>query len=117
MFLVDEQQDTTPPVTVKTVGQPNEEDGYLIWPFTPITLTATDDMSGVHYIHYEIWWDTDEDSIIDTQMASEDIYEDTCVFHMDMYGIFFGLVEFRWYAMDNAGNKEVTHIQQHFVTP
>lgn len=115
--LFDEQQDTTPPITEKSIGQPNEDDGYIIWPFTPITLSATDDLSGVKNIHYEIWWDSDEDMVIDKMMALIDISEEICMFSMDWYNIFFGLIELRWCAVDNVGNIEPMHTQQHMVTP
>ncbi|MFH1012909.1 MAG: hypothetical protein V1769_00175 [Thermoplasmatota archaeon] len=112
-----EENDTTPPVTVKNIGQPNEDNGHIIWPFTPITLTATDDMSGVQFIHYEVWWDTNDDSMVDTRMVSEDVYQNSCMFHVDMFGILHGLIEIRYFAVDKVNNAEMIHIQQHIVTP
>ncbi len=114
--LEEEQEDNTPPVSVKTIGQPNEDGGYIIWPFTPITLTATDSESGVNYIYYEVWWDSNGDEIIDNKMGSEKVYEDSLMFSVDMWGILHGLIELRWYAVDNAGNTEIIHSQQHYVT-
>ena len=110
-----EEDDTTPPVTIKTIGQPQAEDGYIIWPQTPITFTATDDMSGVNHIHYDIWWDSNGDHIIDTQVASQDIYSSSTTFTVGSYGVLFGLIQLKWYAVDNAQNQEETHIQNHMV--
>ncbi|MFO7677260.1 MAG: Ig-like domain-containing protein [Thermoplasmatota archaeon] len=112
---IEEEEDTTPPVTTKTIGEPNEEGGFLIWPWTPIHLDATDDLSGVQYIHYEIWWDSDFDEIVDTKMADETVYSDSVSFTVGDYGIEEGLVEFRYYAVDNAGNAEEIHYQNHYV--
>ncbi|MFE3846024.1 hypothetical protein ACFL1L_04095 [Thermoplasmatota archaeon] len=111
----DGQEDTTPPVTEKIIGEPNENGGYSIWPITPIIFESTDDLSGVDYIHYDIWWDSDGDMVIDIQMASETIYEDTTTFSVVEYGILFGLIELNWYAVDNEDNHENIHNQEHFV--
>ncbi len=114
---LEEEGDTTPPVTEKTIGQPNEQDGYIIWPFTPITFEATDDDSGVDYIYYEVWWDTNDDGIVDTMMGSEKVYDDSLTFSVDMWGVLSGNIELRWFAVDNAGNSEEMHYQEHFVNP
>lgn len=112
---VEEGEDDIPPVTVKTIGQPNEENGYKIFPMTPIWLNATDEGgSGVDYIYYEIAWDSNEDGLWDETFI-ETIYDDTVEIHMEDYGIFFGLIELRWYATDNADNQETMHEQQHLV--
>jgi hypothetical protein len=110
-----EEEDNTPPVTEKTIGEPNDEDGYIIWYYTPITLEAMDDMSGVNYIYYEVWVDTDHDNIVDTLFGSETIYGDTVTFTVGDYGVLFGFIELRWYAVDNAGNIEDMHYQEHYV--
>lgn len=112
-----DEGDTTPPVTEKTIGEPNEEEGYIIWPHTPITFDATDDESGVNYIHYEVWWDSDGDGIVDTLMGSEEVYDVTLTFSVNMWGVPFGIIELRWYAVDNAGNVEDMHYQEHYVMP
>jgi hypothetical protein len=112
-----EDEDNTPPVTKKTIGEPNEDGGYIIWPFTPITFEATDDMSGVQYIYYEVWWDSDEDGIVDMLMAEKTVYDNIVMFSVDMYGILINTIELRWYAVDNADNIEDMHYQQHYVTP
>jgi hypothetical protein len=111
----DGQDDTTPPVTEKIIGEPNQDGGYTIWPVTPIFLEATDDLSGVNYIHYDIWWDSNEDMIVDTQMASETIYGDAATFTVAEYGILYGLIQLKYYAVDNANNFEEVHSQEHFV--
>jgi len=109
------EEDNTPPVTEKIIGEPNEEGGYLIWPFTPITFEATDDMSGVNYIYYEVWWDSNEDGIVDMLMAEKTVDGSFVTFSVDMYGIFVNTIELRWYAVDNANNFEDMHYQQHLV--
>ena len=111
-----EEEDTTPPVTEKIIGEPNEDGGYIIWPFTPITFEATDDMSGIKYIYYEVWWDSNEDGIVDMLMAEKTVYDNTVMFSVDMYGILINTIELRWYAVDNADNIEDMHYQQHYVT-
>ena len=114
---LEEEGDTTPPVTEKIVGQPSEQGGYIIWPFTPITFEATDDDSGVNYIYYEVWWDSDDNGIVDTMMGSEKVYDDSLTFSVDIWGVLFGNIELRWFALDNAGNSEEMHYQEHFVNP
>jgi len=113
----EDNEDITPPVTEKIIGEPNENGGYIIWPFTPITFEATDDDSGVDYIYYEVWWDSDEDEIVDIMMGSEKVYDETLTFSVDMWGVLFGYMELRWFAVDNAGNPEDMHYQEHFVNP
>jgi len=110
-----EEEDNTPPVTTKTIGQPQDEGGYIIWPITPITLTATDDLSGVNHIHYEVWWDSNGDQIVDTQVASENVYSSSTMFTVGSYGVFFGLIQLKYYAVDNAQNQEQLHKQNHMV--
>ena len=111
------EEDETPPVTVKIIGPPNEEGGYIIWPLTPITFTATDSESGVNYIYYEIWWDSNGDEMVDILMGSEKVYEDSLIFSVNMWGVLHGIIQLRWYAVDNAGNIENMHYQEHYVTP
>jgi len=111
----EEEEDITPPVTEKTIGEPNDEGGYIIWSYTPITFEATDDMSGVNNINYEIWWDSNDDMVVDTQMASEKIYSDSVTFTVGEHDIYYGLIELRWFAVDNAGNPEDMHYQEHYV--
>ena len=109
-----EEEDTTPPVTEKTIGEPNDGE-YTIWPYTPITFEATDDMSGVNNINYEIWWDSNGDMAVDTLKASEKIYSDSVTFTVGEHDIYYGLIELRWFAVDNAGNPEDMHYQEHYV--
>jgi len=108
-------EDNTPPVTVKEVGQPNEEGGYIIWPFTPVTFTATDgEGSGVAYISIEIAWDNNDDGIWDEQFLYT-VENDMVTIFMQDFGILHGLIELRWYAEDNAGNVEDMKYQQHVI--
>jgi hypothetical protein len=106
----EEEDDTTPPITEKTIGEPQWEEGYTIASYTPIWLEATDPEpgSGVHYIHYEIW----QEGI---QMGSEDIPGDYVELTFGMHGVISGIAELRWYAEDNAGNIEEMHYQEHFI--
>ncbi|MGC9309016.1 MAG: Ig-like domain-containing protein, partial [Thermoplasmatota archaeon] len=114
IYYVPDGEDTTPPTTTKEIGQPNWEDGYVIAPYTPIWLHATDDQSGVAYIHYEIAWDNNEDGIWD-ETFQEEIPADIVEIHTQDWGILHGIIELRWYAVDNADNKEQMHHQQHYV--
>jgi hypothetical protein len=71
-------------------------------------------MSGVKYIYYEIAWDTNEDGIWD-ELFHETIYNSYVEIQTLMYGIEFGIIELRWYAVDNADNVEEMHNQQHLL--
>jgi len=106
----EDEEDTTPPITKKTIGEPQWEEGYTIASFTPILLEATDPEpgSGVNHIHYEVW----QDGIL---MGSEDIPGDTVEMTFGMHGVISGIAELRWYAVDNAENVETTHYQEHFI--
>ncbi|MGB2853773.1 MAG: hypothetical protein WBC55_04900, partial [Dehalococcoidia bacterium] len=50
--------DYTPPITIKDYGDPYYTDGVNEWitADTPISLTATDDESGVDYTAYRVWY-------------------------------------------------------------
>ena len=107
--------DHIPPVTNKEVGNPNEEDGYVIWPFTPIWLNATDTGgSGVKYIYFEIAWDPNEDGVWD-ETFNETVYGETALTQTQNWGILYGPIELRWYAVDYSNNVEETHYQKHLV--
>jgi hypothetical protein len=114
-IFYEEEEDITPPVTTKEIGQPNWEEGYFVSYYTPIWLNATDDLSGVDYIYYETWWDSDNDSAIDTLMLSEIVEGNTVEIQFQYSEIFYGTAELRWYAVDNAGNEEEMHYQKHYV--
>ena len=107
---IEEEEDTIPPVTEKTIGDPQWEDGYTVASYTPIWFEATDPEpgSGVDYIHYEVW----QGGIL---MGSEDIPGDTAEMTFGMYGVIYGIAELRWYAVDNAENAEDMHYQEHFI--
>lgn len=102
-------RDATPPVTTKTVGNPKDRE--FITSNTPITLKATDVGEGVQYIHYEIWWDSNNDGHINTILTRQDVYADTVTFKIPREC----LHEIRWYAVDNVDNVEQAHSQQHRV--
>ena len=115
VYIEPSVEDTIPPVTTKEVGQPNEEGGYIVWPFTPIWLTSTDEGgSGVEYVYYEIAWDNNEDGIWD-ETFEEQVFDSSVEIQLQMYGILHGIIELRWYAVDNANNFEDMHYQQHLV--
>ena len=107
---VEEEEDTIPPVTEKTIGEPQWEDGYTVASYTPIWFEATDPEpgSGVDYIHYEVW----QGGIL---MGSEDIPGDAVEMTFGMYGVIYGIAELRWYAVDNVENAEDMHYQEHFI--
>lgn len=108
LILVEE--DTTPPITEKTIGEPQWEDGYTVASFTPIWFEATDPEpgSGVNHIHYEVW----QGGIL---MGSEDVSSEMVEITFGMYGVTYGVAELRWYAVDNADNVESMHYQEHFI--
>ena len=107
---VEEEEDTIPPVTEKTIGEPQWEDGYTVASYTPIWFEATDPEpgSGVDYIHYEVWQDG-------RMVGSEDFPGDIVEMTFGMYEVLSGIAELRWYAVDNAENVEDMHYQEHFI--
>lgn len=112
---VEEPEDSIPPVTTKEIGEPNEDGGYVIWPFTPIMLHATDEGgSGVNHIYYQIQWDMDMDGEWD-ETFDETVYVEDVIILVQDYQILYGLIELSWYAVDNAQNIEDTHVQEHMV--
>ncbi len=107
---LEEDEDTIPPVTEKTIGEPQWEGGYTVASYTPIWLEATDPepSSGVDYIHYEVW----QEGIL---KGSQDYPGDTVEMTFGMYGVIYGIAELRWYAVDNAENVEDMQYQEHFI--
>ncbi len=108
--------DDTPPETTKEFYGPTcGPDNYYLTTDTTIVLTATDYNSpcavGVWYIHYEIWWDSDNDGVVDTKLIDDNVYDDTVTFSFTEEC----LHEIIWYAVDYLGNTEETHYQQHRV--
>lgn len=109
------EEDTTPPVTTEEVGQPSWENGYVVTPGTIIWLNATDDISGVDYIYYEAWWDSDGDGVIETKMGEGTAYTPNVELCFADYEIYAEVAELRFYAVDNAGNIEEMKVKQHLV--
>ncbi|MBU0636587.1 hypothetical protein KKE06_06185 [Candidatus Micrarchaeota archaeon] len=103
--------DNAPPITEKTIGDPKHGDGYYVTTDTLFTLTATDCGTGVDYIHYEIWWDSDDDTFVDTQVREETVHSNQTSFTFEEESIH----EIRWYAADLIGNVEQMHYQEHAV--
>ena len=115
VYYVPDGGDTTAPNTTKEVGQPSWENGYTIAPYTPIWLHANDGQSGVAYIYYEIAWDINEDGVWDETLQVT-MPGSMVEIHTHDWGILHGIIELRWYAVDNAENQEEMHYQQHYVT-
>jgi len=94
--------DTTPPITTKTVGNPkygpNDE---WVTGLTPFTLTATDDISGVDKTYYRTWYNG-----LWTLWT-----EYTIGFYLFNEGMHY--IEF--YSIDNANNIEDKNSQTHYV--
>lgn len=120
--------DTTPPETTKTHGPCVFYDPSIgIWymkPCNPIYLYARDLVplsTGVQFLHYELWWDTDCDGRYDVKKLDVTIYDNDpndlnpapgeidVELHIDQECCHM-LV---WYAVDNWGNQETPH-DQHY---
>ena len=108
------EEDTTPPVTIEEVGQPSWEGGYRVSSETPIWLNATDDLSGVASIYYEVWSDEDGDDNVDTMKANATIPASSVEIHFGEYEV-YGIAELHFYATDNSGNVEEMKVRQHYV--
>ncbi|MBU1245755.1 MAG: hypothetical protein ABIJ20_03600 [Nanoarchaeota archaeon] len=111
--------DDLPPITNKTFDGPTYgENDYYLTKGTLVILSAEDQSPdgnscpvGVDYIYYEIWWDSDEDGIVDTMVDKQYVYDDHVEFHFQEDCIH----EIRWYAVDLLGNVETMHYQEHKV--
>ncbi|MCD6482093.1 MAG: PQQ-binding-like beta-propeller repeat protein, partial [Thermoplasmata archaeon] len=115
--------DVNAPQTIKKVMSKDE---YNITSSTDIWLNATDIgncSSGVKYIHYEVWYDSNDDNVVDTMVESHTIYDNGAGDENSSEGAISvllhilneGLNELRWYAVDNVGNVEEEHFQEHEV--
>ncbi|MEM2388560.1 MAG: PQQ-binding-like beta-propeller repeat protein, partial [Candidatus Thermoplasmatota archaeon] len=115
--------DVFPPITNKTVLS---EDTYNITNTTNIWLNATDAgncKSGVKYLYYEIWHDSNWDGIVDTMVKNATIYDNTPYDKNPNFGEISvlinltnaGINEIRWFSVDNVDNKETKHVQKHNV--
>jgi len=94
--------DSTPPMTVKTIGQPQYDNGLWVTSSTPITLTATDpgdNASGVKEIHYKI---NGVETVVEGNQAIVTFLEE-CNHTLEFW------------AVDNAGNIENHTTQIHYV--
>ncbi len=114
IYYYPSDEDITPPVTTEEVGEPNWENGYIVTPETPIWLNATDDLSGINFIYYEIWSDKDGDDIVETKIGEKTTYASTIEIYFGEYEV-LGLVELHFYAVDNVGNMEEMNIKQHYI--
>jgi hypothetical protein len=105
------QIDNTPPVS--TIDPPP---GTPIYPYDPINIVADDyDGSGVYSINYEIWWDSDDDGIVDIQFGPFEEYDSNVEIILETFGIQYGYTEIWYFATDNAGNQEAEWISDYFV--
>ena len=111
--------DDLPPITEKDFDGPTYgENDYYLTKGTLVILSAEDQSPdsndcpvGVDYIYYEIWWDSDEDGIVDTMVDKQYVYDDVADFYFQEDCIH----EIRWYAVDLLGNNETMHYQEHKV--
>ena len=88
--------DTTPPVTIHSLNPP-EPDGDNGWYVSDVevTLTATDDMSGVKEIKYKVWGGPTQTIIGDNGTFIIDYEDDD--------------IPVEYWAIDNVGNEESHH--------
>jgi hypothetical protein len=101
--------DSTPPSSSKEVGSPKYEN-WVNWS-TNITIKAKDGCGGLDYIHYEIWWDSDNDGSVDKKLEEKNVHGNV-TFRLDKKEC---LHEIRWYAVDIMGHEESVHSQHHKV--
>ena len=97
------EEDTIPPTTTKTIGEPQYDDGYYVTSKTPFTLTAVDNNggSGVNYTNYRVWH---EDTWSDWKT-----YEESFTLEHE------GLLYLEFYSADIAENIEEVQNQPHYV--
>ncbi|MEM7827050.1 MAG: Ig-like domain-containing protein [Candidatus Aenigmatarchaeota archaeon] len=116
--------DTTPPETIKNVGQPNWNDGYWVTSQTPITLTSLDKevacAAGPWKLYYRISWDKNCDGDFNDWgeqglWKSVVVNNTTCELKKTLYLEGECLHQIEWYAKDILGNTEQIHVQQHMV--
>ena len=121
--------DYLPPITTKEIGLPNYDNGTWITSNTKIWLNATDGINGtgVNVTYYEIWWDSNNDGIInetvDTMVKNATVFDNDVNDSNPNWGeisINFtlneeGLHEIKWFSVDNVGNVENSTTQIHYV--
>ena len=114
--------DTTPPVTTKTVGQPNWNNSYWVTSQTPITLVTVDKnvtcASGPATLYYKDEWDSNCDGTVDTTIDSNTghVHTDSnCNLNKTIYLNNECLHKITWHAVDALGNVEQEHVQYHKV--
>jgi len=128
--------DNTPPITNKTFEGPTynhsgEPENYWLrdhdtWVIISTSENYTDSNtcdSGIGYLHVELWWDSDNDSIVDRQMFVWDVHDNADYDYNDSLGVVEYhfqidedcLHEIRWYTVDKLGNKNPIHIQRYYL--
>jgi len=107
--------DDTPPVTTKKIGLPRRMGGLFVTTGTPIWLNTTDETVpcavGCEYLHYEVWWDSDGDRVVDTVVESGNASSN----NVTLYFTETCYHEIWWYGVDYLGNTENITKQQHYV--
>jgi len=117
--------DNIPPVTAKDVGGKGDI-VRNITDETPIWLNGTDSGNcsvGIKNLHYEVWWDSNGDSNVDTKVADETVWDNGTGDINSAGGIIsvkftmshYGMNEIRWFSTDLLGNRETEHYQEHMV--
>ena len=114
--------DDTPPTTIKEIvhGNYNVTTDTLIW------LNATDGGecgAGVAILHYEVWWDSDNDSIVDTLLEDVTVSDNGEGDNNPVEGEIsalvtfshYGIHEIKWWSEDLLGNSEEEKQQEHRV--
>ncbi len=108
-----ETTDNTPPVTIKTVGNPkygpNDE---WVRDFTEFNMTATDDDSGVAATYLRIWYQGVWTPLPGTGVGKNNNFM-IYLGNFTLSGNCKHYIEF--YSEDNVGNKEATQNQTHYV--
>ena len=93
----------------------NVQGSQWVTTHTDITLTAVDYpltcASGIKYIHYEIWYDSDQDGEIDMMVEKKDVYASSVTINFKEECL-HALI---WWAVDNLGHIEKPHVQIHKV--
>jgi hypothetical protein len=116
-----ERVDTTPPVTTKIVGdQKWGINDYWVTSNTPITLTTVDKevpcASGHTTLYYEDWYASNCDDVVDNLVNSGTVYADQdCKLETTIKLNGECLHTLKWYAVDELGNTEQIHTQDHRV--
>ncbi len=105
-FTASSLSDIKPPVTTKEYGNPFYTDwrGEWISPSTKIWMNATDDDSGVHYTHYEVWRDSDGNGTFETMEKNVTVYDNDYPNDLDNTS---GVIS-TYFTLSNSCHHEIT---------